>query len=142
MRACPRKHTLPVVVIHAICVSDFLPFRGQIFFPRVTVNTDHSSLPRASFFHAHFKIKREKSKRERERERSRRTSLSPWGAVSRLSSGIEMATTPRINSSDILNEGIRRPLVNATRDEKWTDGFVSINTEDTERRCLRNTCLE
>jgi len=67
-RACPRKHTLPVV-IHAICVSDFLPFRGQIFFPRVTVNTDHSSLPRASFFHAHFKIKREKSKRERERER-------------------------------------------------------------------------
>ena len=65
-RACPRKHTLPVV-IHAICVSDFLPFRGQIFFPRVTVNTDHSSLPRASFFHAHFKIKREKSKRERDR---------------------------------------------------------------------------
>ena len=140
-RACPRKHTLPVV-IHAICVSDFLPFRGQIFFPRVTVNTDHSSLPRASFFHAHFKIKREKSKRERERERSRRNSLSSWGAVSRPSSGIEMATTPRINSSDILNEGIRRPLVNATRDEKWTDGFVSINTEDTERRCLRNTCLE
>jgi hypothetical protein len=32
----PRKRTLPVV-IHAICVSDFLPFRGQIFFPRVTV---------------------------------------------------------------------------------------------------------
>jgi len=127
-----------------VCLVIFCPVAGRFFSRESNCLIQISPHSRAllSFARVLKPNARRVKERERERERSHRNSLSSWGAVSRPSSGIEMATTPRINSSDILNEGIRRPLVNATRDEKWTDGFVSINTEDTERRCLRNTCLE